>query len=229
MAVAGARTLPGQEFMLQRFGSLVSVAPLYRKSRITLARPATPGEVVETVVDGKVETTNTAGEGDMVVRNATKDAELQVINKDKFQTRYETPGFEIPNCPNFAAVREELAKQGFIAYMPKGIVRALRVEEEHMSQLPHGAFLASWGSEMIVEPGDFLVMPHPEGDSVYRIAREAMAETYRPMGDEGMAAAASTASALPLRLFWPKLSAALDFYLARNMAGCQNIGRRLSI
>ena len=41
-----------------------------------------------------------------------------------------------------------------------------------------GRFMASWGEEMLVEEGDILAVPHPNGGEVYRIEQKAFEQTY---------------------------------------------------
>lgn len=51
--------------------------------------------------------------------------------------------------------------------------------DEVLAQFPAGQFIASWGSAMVIEAGDFLAMPFPSAGEIYRIARSAFMETYR--------------------------------------------------
>lgn len=67
--------------------ALLAVAPIYRKHAIVQARPAMPGETVETVLpNGERETINVAREGDWIVTNPGR--EQYVINGVKFLARY---------------------------------------------------------------------------------------------------------------------------------------------
>ena len=40
--------------------------------------------------------------------------------------------------------------------------------------------MAPWGSEMIIEPGDWLVTTAPVANEVYRIEQNAFRSTYKP-------------------------------------------------
>ena len=61
----------------------------YRKKQTVAIRPAVPGEVVETVIDGQRETVNTAKAGDYVVRG-TK-GEHYIISAETLAERYGPP------------------------------------------------------------------------------------------------------------------------------------------
>ena len=56
-------------------------------------------------------------------------------------------------------------------------------EAEAAEVLPAGALVAAWGEPMRVEVGDWLVMPWPALDEVYRIARAVFEDTYRRVED----------------------------------------------
>ena len=58
----------------------------YRKNAIVKARKAVPGEHIETIIDGKLETTNTASDDSVIIQGAAD--ELYIIGGEKFSTRY---------------------------------------------------------------------------------------------------------------------------------------------
>lgn len=63
-------------------------APVYAKKSLVQIRKASPGEVVTTTLaDGTVETSNTAGENDVVITNP--GGEQYIIDADKAEKRYE--------------------------------------------------------------------------------------------------------------------------------------------
>ena len=65
-----------------------AAAPLYAKKALVKMRPARPGEtIVTTLADGTEETTNTAGENQVVVTNP--GGEEYIIDTDKAAKRYE--------------------------------------------------------------------------------------------------------------------------------------------
>lgn len=62
-------------------------APIYEKKGVVHARPATPGEKIVTVLaDGTEETTNVAGENQVVITNP--GGEQYIIGAEKFASRY---------------------------------------------------------------------------------------------------------------------------------------------
>mmetsp|Transcript_981 Transcript_981/g.2492 ORF Transcript_981/g.2492 Transcript_981/m.2492 type:complete len:199 (+) Transcript_981:60-656(+) len=160
-----------QAQMLKEFGHLLEQALLYHKTAYVLARPATPGESVETIVDGKVETRNTAKEGDMIVLNVNADGERYIAKRETFAKKYEDAGGEAD-------------EEGMKRYNPKGVIRAVEVSDTEMAKIPAHSFVAAWGEEMIVEVGDFLALPHPDGGEIYRIEKNAFGKTYAPMHKE---------------------------------------------
>ena len=69
-------------------------APLYKKTALVHIRPAIPGErIVTTLADGSEETSNIAGEQDVVITNP--GGEEQIVSLEKAVQRYDltdTPG-----------------------------------------------------------------------------------------------------------------------------------------
>jgi hypothetical protein len=119
------------------------------------ARPAMPGEVVETITaDGK-ETMNTAKEGDFVVSNLGGSGEEYILGGDKLAKRYREIGNGI--------------------YQATGECRGVTYNG------PETSFQASWGQPMVLKPGDMIVTPLPQMGEVYRIARQEFESTYKPM------------------------------------------------
>lgn len=111
--------------------------------------------------------------GDYVVHGT--EGERYSLDASNFCSRYETEPCE--SCD------EELRAEGFKLYRPVGRVRAHRLtEQECASHFPAGAFIAAWGSPMLVEPSDYLATPHPGGGEIYRIEAAAFANTYGPDG-----------------------------------------------
>jgi hypothetical protein len=130
---------------------------LYRKKASVLIRPAVPGEVVETWLDGQRETHNTAKAGDHVVRG-TK-GELYIIGADALADRYGPP---------IGAADA----QGFRRHVAKGNSYAFRYDGKPFK------FVAPWGKDMIVNPGDYIGTEEIGSDHFYRIEKDAFAETY---------------------------------------------------
>ena len=139
----------------------------YRKFQQVQARPARPGEVIKSLTDDGEETTNTAGTGDVVVRNLTEAREEYIIGQAKFLQRY-------------SEIRP--VDGTWTLYDPKGEVLAIEISRELTGQLDVGAEFyieAPWGSEQLAREGDMFVSPLPDLDEVYRIARKEFEETYR--------------------------------------------------
>ena len=119
------------------------------------ARPAQPGEVVETITSDGKETMNTAKEGDFVVSNLGGSGEEYILGGDKLAKRYREIGNGI--------------------YQATGECRGVTYNG------PETSFEASWGQPMVLKPGDMIVTPLPQMGEVYRIARQEFESTYKPM------------------------------------------------
>jgi hypothetical protein len=119
------------------------------------ARPARPGEMIETITaDGK-ETMNQAQEGDFVVSNLGGSGEEYILSGDKLAKRYKEVGNGI--------------------YQATGECRGITYSG------PETSFQASWGQPMVLKTGDMIVTPLPQMGEVYRIARQEFESTYRPI------------------------------------------------
>lgn len=118
---------------------LLSEAPIFAKKGFVEARPAIPGEAIETILaDGTVETDNTALEGDSVITNP--GGEEYIIPADRFAQRY-----------------EPTEKPGI--YKAIGLVRAIKNPTGHSIKIQ-----TSWGEQVgeadcwitaAVDPNDF--------------------------------------------------------------------------
>ena len=72
-----------------------------------------------------------------------------------------------------------LSEEGFQLYLAKGKIWARKLTHDDIaSKFPAKKFIASWGSPMLVEEGDYLAMPFPAGREVYRIENVAFTNTY---------------------------------------------------
>lgn len=122
---------------------------IYQKQLITKkARIAKEEQEIVTIINGDVETTNTAHAGDFIVTGSS--GEEYVITKDKFNKLYEE------------------VSEGLYQTKPDEI-RAVETSE-------HISFEAPWGGEMVANPGDFIVY-RSETDA-YRIERQTFLDTY---------------------------------------------------
>ena len=140
---------------------------LFKKVGIIRARTAVLGETIQTVTSDGLETVNTVSESGYIVKNPTRAAEEYFVTTAKFAERY-APVSE--NDEN----RDE-----WRSYQPLGIIRALRADADLARQIG-ASFVAAWGVQMRLEPGDFLACPR-EGSEIYRIAAAEFAQTYTPL------------------------------------------------
>eukprot|EP00927_Polykrikos_kofoidii_P075439 TRINITY_DN71642_c0_g1_i1.p1 TRINITY_DN71642_c0_g1~~TRINITY_DN71642_c0_g1_i1.p1 ORF type:complete len:194 (-),score=48.32 TRINITY_DN71642_c0_g1_i1:133-714(-) len=167
---------------------LLEQGSTYRKVGTVFLRKASPGESVQTVIDGKVETENIANEGDMIVRADTQAKERYILSSAKFSKLYDATPSPIVDHPD----ADELRAEGFQAYKPCGRCLGMVATEEIIAEFaPGGKFIAAWGQPMLVEPGDILAAPAPPGHvgkpdfivEVYRIEKACFGETYVPEDD----------------------------------------------
>lgn len=133
----------------------------YNKKTEVLARPANPGEAIQTVTSDGKETVNTAKEGDYVVQNMTAAKEQYILSPDKLAKRYKM----IAHVGN-----------GWTKYKATGSVKGLQYKGENFGLPPETQFMASWNEPMALKDGDMIVTP--DGKEVYRIARKEFGETY---------------------------------------------------
>ena len=150
------QTIMSQEEAIAKFmPEIESNGTDFEKFTKIKARPAQPGEVVETITaDGK-ETMNTANEGDFVVSNLGGSGEEYILGGDKLAKRYKEIGNGI--------------------YQATGECRGVTYNG------PETSFQASWGQPMVLKPGDMIVTPLPQKGEVYRIARQEFESTYKPI------------------------------------------------
>ena len=132
-----------------------SQAQWWRKIAPVRARPALVGEEVSTVIDGKVETTNAALAGDMLVQNPS--GERYLVPHAKFVLKYEPVG-------------DRDDEQGFRSYRSiSSPVACVRVDRDV-------EFAAPWGELMRIERGGYLVSA--AGNDVYGVQHTAFHATY---------------------------------------------------
>lgn len=134
----------------------------YGKTGEVLAREAVPGEQVTTVLeDGTVETTNTAGEKQVVITNPS--GEQYIIDAEKFMQRYQSTDQES-------------------VFRAKGAVRAFRNQTGRPIEIS-----APWGEPQLGDESCILATPYnPEkpdeiGTDRYIIGHEEFIETYAPL------------------------------------------------
>ena len=139
---------------------------VHKKSGRFLARRAAAGEMVLTIVAGKLETLKTTENGDVVVRNIVpgSSAETYIIDVEKYEDRYKESGY-------FHRVDGETWREVYA----NGEIEAFEYEGDTIG------FVAPWGEIMICEDGDFIGRTPGSGfDDIYRIERNAFMEAYGP-------------------------------------------------
>ena len=154
------------EFLNKLLPLLQSKGRVFQKNKNVLARRAQAGELIATHTADGLETINTAGEGDFIVRNQTAAGEEYVVPAHKFAQRYElyrTTGGE------------------WLEYVSKGRIVAIEITSELLQTLDlplEFHFEALWKEDMVARAGDFLASPS-DFSEIYRIARKEFFETYR--------------------------------------------------
>ncbi|MDB5553118.1 MAG: hypothetical protein JWL86_3102 [Rhizobium sp.] len=136
-----------------------------RKTKAIDSRPATPGEVITTIIKGEgVETKSKPAEpGDFVVRNRCPETgnEEYLVKAAKFPDRYLDAG--------------QPAVDGWKEYTPKG--KEMKFYMLKANEGPY-EFTAPWGEQMIAKPGDALVQTPGDEKDTYRVAAASFACTY---------------------------------------------------
>lgn len=136
-----------------------SLAGRYKKFKAVDARLAIPGEKIDTIINGELETTNTAGSDSVVIKNKTTESQEEyIIGLAKFKTRYTVEG-EVTN--------------DWVEYQPIGETDAFPWNGEDL------VFTAPWGEDMILKNGDMLCRTPGSTDDIYRIALEEFNGTYK--------------------------------------------------
>ena len=134
------------------------------------AKRALAAGVLETVLHDVVETSKAYAAGDFILHGT--EGERYALSADQFESRYD---MDQTSPAETAALREE----GFHLYRARGKVWAHRLtESERASSFPESSFMAAWGAPMLVEAGDILACPHPDGGEIYRIEATAFSHTY---------------------------------------------------
>ncbi len=156
----------GQKEMIEKVVPLMKTHGIfYKKCKSVFARRAKVGETIATRTKDGLETTNTAVEGDYIVKNQTEAEESYIMSRQKFSDRY---------------IIHQEGSQDFVEYQPKGRIIGLELTDAVLKKLGLPAefhFEASWGSAMIARKNDYLACPPGFGE-VYRIARKEFFETY---------------------------------------------------
>lgn len=145
-----------QENMIEKFYANQSKVKLYKKITKVKAKLAKEGDKLKTIINGEVETVNTAKKYDLLVEGI--DGEQYFVNIEKFLDRY---------------IVNEVFTQKFQKCQAKGHCYAYEFDGEDT------IFIAPWNEEMIVKKGDFLATPDENVNEVYRIERNVFIKTYK--------------------------------------------------
>lgn len=178
----GAPELCSQEEMIRRISKeMLTNGQWYRKVAFAFLRPAKPGEVITTMVNGKEETRNTAQEGDFVVQANTKWKENYILSHARTSEAYDLSNpMEIPPGRPDAS---QLTSDGFRCYRSRTRIKALKATDELLRRhCPFKRFMAKWGTPCVVQVDDMLAA-QVTGDTVteiYRIEKTVFRETFVP-------------------------------------------------
>ena len=171
--------VPSQQTVLQEWEEKMQTSSFrYRKTTPIHAKEAPDNGLLETVFNGVVETRQAYEKGDMIMCGI--DGERYTTTLRNFALRYDR------NAPEPAG-NPLLAEEGFQLYQPIGKVWAFELSaDDIVTHFPAGEFTASWKEPVTVETGDYLVMPFPAGDEIYRVRGHAFNDKYFPdLIDEG--------------------------------------------
>jgi len=152
-----------KEEILQFFES--QAREWYKKRGLILFRHADPQETVLTIVAGRLETINTAGEDEIVVRNIEigSSAEIYIMKEAVFTKRYE-----------MQKKTYSIDGRVWTEAVAKGVVEAFCYHGDSFE------FIAPWDEMMLCEDGDCIARPEGSDQSdIYRIDKKTFAETYR--------------------------------------------------
>lgn len=136
----------------------------WKKSAKVKARKAVPGETIVTIMkDGHEETTNTAKENQMVVKNP--DGEEYIIDNKKFNDRYKLFSNKVENK--------------FKTYIPvSDPIRPYFLEEDENVE-----FDAPWGETMKIKGGGVIINNGP--NDIYGIQKNEFYSTYSKCDKDG--------------------------------------------
>eukprot|EP00435_Cladocopium_sp_Y103_P063178 s15_g24.t1 len=177
-----APELCSQEELIRRIShEMLTNGQWYRKVAFAFLRPAKPGEVITTMVNGKEETRNIAQESDFVVQANTKWKENYILSKTRASEAYDlTNPMEIPSGRPDAS---QLSAEGFRCYRSRTRIKALKATDELLRRYcPFKRFMAKWGTPCVVQVDDMLAA-QVAGDTVteiYRIEKTVFRETFVP-------------------------------------------------
>ena len=139
----------------------------YQKHGQVTAQQTTQEEEVISITKYGIETRNIAQIGDYILTNNTRSQEKYAVTEEVFNKRYESIN---------------TADEGKKLYQAIGTIIGIQLTPELLQELSlkkHGQLIADWGAEQYYSVGDYIVMPTPQKNEVYRIGKEEFMETYR--------------------------------------------------
>lgn len=136
----------------------------YTKKVIVEAIKAAAGQAIDTITSDGKETTNTAKEGDFIVRNGSSTKERYILTQAQIAKRYRLIG--------------PASEHGWDRYQAVGQCVAVPYVSANHGLKPELTFTAIWGEDMVLKEGDMLCCPVGAAEEVYRIARKEFEETY---------------------------------------------------
>lgn len=140
----------------------------WKKTGTVSARLAIEGESIQTYTSDGLETQASAKKDQILVQNATDSQEHYLVNREKFEVRYE--------------VDQPVSSQ-WHEYSAKGEIIGLEVTQpilDLLSQSSPFEINAPWDAPQVVKLGDMLVTPLPNSVEIYRIAKSEFNQTYHP-------------------------------------------------
>jgi hypothetical protein len=151
-------TPKSQAQMCDAYLAKIKESPVYDKFGQFRFRPSIEGETIDSIINGEIETTNTAKARDVVLLGTLN--EMYLIGESKFKSRYE--------------VLTDYSEREFGIAKATGKINAIKVTEENFEE----SFVASWDEEMFPQVGGWYACP-VEGEEVYFINEKAFEETYK--------------------------------------------------
>lgn len=147
-----------QKQMCDAYLAKIKESPVYDKFGEFKFHTTIEGEIVETWIGGKLETTNTVKAGDICLIGPL--GEKYLLSEEKFKARYE--------------IIDPYSEREPGTVKAVGKINAIKITDENFEE----SFIANWGEEMFPQVGGWYACP-VEGEEVYFINEKAFEETYK--------------------------------------------------
>lgn len=170
MKISKKQILTQKEMIENFYAFIKEEGQAFKKVAKVYARPAVPGERVETIVQSGLETVATATENQTLILAQTEAQERYLVKNDKFKLRYK---------PIYESLPRDLSDQGFLCYQGIGMVMAVKAKTLMDSDTEEAFFVASWGEKMRCQADDYIAFPVGSPKEIYRIAKAEFDQTYR--------------------------------------------------